>query len=104
MKKISIPDGVLLAVKIISTVLITILGPILALVGIILIGIMGFDEAYGNLLACLSLAFFPLLLGVIWSKKKRIISLVLGGYVLVFGILFWFMYNNIPNGTTVVVH
>lgn len=89
MKKLWISDTAATVLKVLSTVAIVMVGPLATLVAIIVLSMMGFGEVYGNILVCLSILFFPFLLAVIWSRSKRkIISIVFAGYVVLFGILF----------------
>ena len=89
MKKLGISDTAATVLKVLSTVAIVMVGPLATLVASIVLSMMGFGEVYGNILVFLSILFFPFLLAVIWSRSKRkIISIVFAGYVVLFGTLF----------------
>lgn len=91
MSRFSIPEDVSLMIKVISTVLIVVFGPIAALVALIMLAMLGFSE----LLCYFSLLFFPLLLVVIWiKKKKKIVACGFAGYVLIFAV--WLAAQGVP--------
>lgn len=89
MKKLYIPDSVAITLNVLATVAIAVVGPLVTLVAIVILSMMGFGEVYTRIVILLCLPVFPLLIPVIWSKRrKKIFSLVLAADILLFGVLF----------------
>lgn len=71
MKKLYIPDSVAITLNVLATVAIAVVGPLVTLVAIVILSMMGFGEVYTRIVILLCLPVFPLLIPVIWSKRRK---------------------------------